>query len=70
VETEARYARGVAGIQTLQGEALKRADDWLADAMEESDPRRIADFALAAKNAASVAVSCESILKMRKGPSR
>lgn len=67
---EASYARGVAGVQELQGEALKRADDWLGDAKDESDPRRIADFALAAKNAASVAVSCESILKMRKGERR
>lgn len=66
MEAETSYARGVAGVQGLQGEALKRADEWLADAMDESDPRRIADFALAAKNAASVAVSCESILKMRK----
>jgi hypothetical protein len=70
MEAETRYARGVAGVQEMQGEALQRADAWLADAMEESDPRRIADFALAAKNAAGVAVSCESILKMRNGPGR
>lgn len=67
MEPETCYARGVAGVQELQGEALKRADNWLAGAMDESDPRRIADFALAAKNAAAVAVSCETILKVRGG---
>jgi len=67
MEPEARYARGAAGVQELQGKAMMRADDWLASAADTDDPKRAADWALAAKNAASVAVSCESILKMRKG---
>lgn len=64
------YERGAAGVKELQAEALKRVDDWLGDAADMEKPRDIADLALAAKNAAAVAVSCESILKMRSGGGR
>lgn len=64
------YERGAAGVKELQADALLRVDDWLAAARDMTKPKDAADFSLAAKNAASVAVSCESILKMRNGGGR
>lgn len=70
MEAELSYQRGVAGLQELQAKALVRADIWLLKAKDQPSPRAAADLSLAAKNAASVAVALESILKMRNGGGR
>lgn len=54
----------------LQNRALNSADDYLGRAEASSDARDAADWTLAAKNAASVATSCETILKIKNGGGR
>ncbi len=55
---------------TLQNEARERAERFLAASAETLDPKEAAGWSLAAKNATSVAVSCETILKIRNGGGR
>ncbi len=55
---------------TLQNEARERAEQFLATSAAVGDSKEAANWSLAAKNAMSVAVSCESILKMRNGGGR
>ncbi|HKN43831.1 MAG TPA: hypothetical protein VJW23_07890 [Propionibacteriaceae bacterium] len=70
MDRELSYQRGIARVQELQAEALHFTGTWLDEADDQEDPKRKADLALAAKNAASVAVSCETILKVRNGGGR
>jgi hypothetical protein len=52
-------------VGDVQCEALKRVEEFMASAMGTDDARDAANWSLAAKNAASVAVSCETLLKVR-----
>lgn len=54
----------------LQHEAKLSAQQFLKDADNATDPRDAANWALAAKNAVSVAVSCETLMKLRNGGGR
>jgi hypothetical protein len=52
-------------VTKLQNLARERVEEFLAKAGGPGDARDAANWSLAAKNAASVAVSCETILKIR-----
>jgi hypothetical protein len=54
----------------LQREAKLSARQFLDAADDATDPRDAANWSLAAKNAVSVAVSCETILKVRSEAER
>lgn len=52
-------------VTELQNQARKRVEEFLVRSEVTEDARDAANWSLAAKNAASVAVSCETILKVR-----
>jgi hypothetical protein len=54
-------------FRKLQHEAKESARRFLDDANTSEDSREAANWALAAKNAVSVALSCETILKIQNG---
>lgn len=54
-------------FRKLQHEAKMSAAGFLEDANKAEKAGEAADWALAAKNAIAVAVSCETILKIQNG---
>jgi hypothetical protein len=57
-------------VSKLQGQAHLRAEEFLVKSRVTDDARDAANWSLAAKNAASVAVSCETLMKLRNGGGR
>jgi hypothetical protein len=54
-------------IVEIQDIATAKADEFLERANDAATAREAADWSLAAKNAMSVAASCETIRKIRGG---
>ena len=54
-------------FRRLQHDAKESASDFLGRANASGDGKEAANWSLAAKNAASVATSCETILKLQGG---
>jgi len=57
-------------VTEIQNDAQASAARFLVHANETMDPREVANWSLAAKYAISVAVSCETILKIQNGGER
>ncbi len=57
-------------FRRLQHDAKESASDFLGRANDATDGKEAANWSLAAKNAASVATSRETILKIQNGGAR